>query len=98
MAIYVEIIAAARFEFDEAFDWYAERSPRVAIGFAAEVDAAIEKIGADPERFPKTYADCQRCMLNHYPYSVIYYRTFERIVIVAIAHAKRRPAYWRSRM
>ncbi len=98
MATYVEIIAAARYEFDEAFDWYAKRSPGAAIGFIAEIDAAIEKIGFDPERFPKTYANCQRCILNHYPYSVIYYHTPERIIIVAIAHAKRRPAYWRSRM
>ena len=98
MAICVEIIAAARFEFDEAFDWYAKRSFRAAIGFAAGIDAAIENISLDPERFPRTYGNCQRCILNHYPYSVVFYRTPERIIIVAIAHAKRRPAYWRSRM
>ena len=51
MATSVEISAAARFEFNEAFDWYAKRSPGAAIGFAAELDAAIEKIGADPNSF-----------------------------------------------
>jgi toxin ParE1/3/4 len=98
MATYVEISTMARFEFNEAFDWYAERSTGAAIGFASEIDAAIEKIGADPERFPSTYVGCQCCILNRYPYSVIYHRTSERIVVVAIAHSKRRPAYWRSRM
>jgi plasmid stabilization system protein ParE len=98
MATYVEISSEARSEFNEAFDWYVERSPGAAIGFVAEIDAAIERIGADPERFPRTYAGCQRYILNRFLYNVIYYRTPERIVIVAIAHAKRRPAYWRSRM
>ncbi len=98
MATPVEVSTAARFEFDEAFDWYAKRSSGAAIGFATEIDTAIEKISANPEWFPRTYAGCQRYILNHYPYCIIYYRASERIVIVAIAHAKRRPAYWRSRM
>ena len=97
MAIAVKIDSAAREEFDEALDWYAERSTGAAIGFAAEIDAAIEKIAADPGRFPKTFADCQRCSVNRYPYCVVFYRDRDEVVIVAIAHAKRRPGYWRSR-
>ena len=41
--------------------------------FASEVDAALEKIAADPERFAKTYAGCRYCSLKRYPFSVIYY-------------------------
>ena len=98
MAIYVEFGAGARFEFDEAFDWYAERSVRAAIGLASEIDVAVEKIVATPERFPPTYAGCGCYTLNRYPYNVIYYQTDERIFIVAIAHMKRHPTYWRSRL
>lgn len=95
----VEISGSARDVFNEAFDWYAKRSIGAAIGFVSEIDAAIEKISADPARFPRTYASCQRCMLNRYPYSIIYYRSPERIVIVAIAqHTKRHPAYWQTRL
>jgi len=50
MATSVEFDVAARSEFDEAFDWYAQRSLGAAIGFASEVDAAVEKIAGDPER------------------------------------------------
>ena len=63
-----------------------------------EIDVAVEKIVATPERFPPTYAGCRRYTLNRYPYNVIYYQTDERIFIVAIAHMKRHPTYWRSRL
>jgi plasmid stabilization system protein ParE len=93
----IKIDSAARDEFDEAFAWYAKRSTGAAIGFAAEIDSAIEKLAADPGRFPKTFADCQVCMVQRYPYCVIYYHDGDEIVVVAIAHAKRRPGYWRHR-
>ena len=37
-------------------------------------------------------------LLNRFPYSVVYRTDDQRIVIVAVAHAHRRPAYWRGRI
>ena len=48
-------------ELEESFDWYANRSPRAARDFAFAVDAAIEKISADPRRFPKVDQRHQSC-------------------------------------
>ena len=98
MATSVEFDVAARAEFDDAFDWYAHQNLGAAIGFASEVDAAVDLITADPGHYPGTYAGCQCCALRRYPYRVIYYRTQSRVIIVAVAHAKRRPGYWRSRL
>jgi plasmid stabilization system protein ParE len=94
----IEFDSEAREEFDEAINWYAIRSPAAAAGLAAEVDAAVEKIARDPLRFAKTYAGCQYCLLDRYPYSVIYYHKDERVTVVAVAHAKRRPGYWKLRL
>ena len=62
MADVIEVDAEARAEFDEALNWYAERSRGAALGFASEVDVAINKLTADPDRFPRTYAGCQQCL------------------------------------
>jgi plasmid stabilization system protein ParE len=91
MAACLEFSPAARMEFDEAFDWYAVRSIGAAIGFATEVDVAIDSISADPKRFVSTYAGCQLCRLKRYPYGVVFHDHCDTITIVAIAHAKRRP-------
>ena len=103
MAHAIEFDEGAGEDFDDAFDWYAKRSPGAAIGFASEIDATLAKIAADPERFPKTYAGCRYCALRRYPFSVVYYSRpgeaaeANKIVVIAIAHAKRRPGYWRHR-
>lgn len=93
-----EFLADAREEFDEAFNWYAKRSHDAAIGFAAAVDSALDQILADAGRFPMTDAGCQYCRLDRYPYCVIYHRAKGGVAVVAVAHAKRRPGYWRSRV
>jgi plasmid stabilization system protein ParE len=98
MAVLVEFDSAARDEFDEAFNWYAVRSPDAARGFAFEVEAALNKIERDPKRFASTYAGCQYCSVTKYPYSAVYYHNGDRITVVAIAHAKRKPGYWRLRI
>jgi plasmid stabilization system protein ParE len=94
----VEFLDAANCDFDEAFDWYAERSYGAAIGFASELDKTIQKIVRDPARFGRTFRSCQYCKLDRYPYCVIYTRSDSVITVVAVAHAKRRPGYWRGRL
>lgn len=98
MAPTLEFTAEARAEFDAAFDWYADQSVVAAIGFASEIDVAVEAIMSDPMRFVRTFAGCHLCRLKRYPYCVVYVISGETITIVAIAHAKRLPGYWRNRL
>jgi plasmid stabilization system protein ParE len=39
-----------------------------------------------------------RVMLHRYPYFVVFRELARKIQIVAVAHAKRRPGYWRGRI
>ena len=97
MAKAIEYLAGARADFDESFDWYRERSVGAAIGFASAVEEAMDKIIADPGRFPSTHAGCRFCTLKRYPFRLVFLDETDRLVVVAIAHAKRRPGYWRRR-
>jgi plasmid stabilization system protein ParE len=65
MARPVDFDVDARTEFDEAFNWYAQRSTAAAIGFASAVDVAIESIVADPNRFVRTYSDRESTPAAH---------------------------------
>jgi plasmid stabilization system protein ParE len=97
MAISLEFHSEAREEFDQAFDWYAARSHGAAFGFASAVEDALDRIVADPKRFAATYDNCRYCTLLRFPFSVVYYLHEDHITVVAVAHAKRRPGFWRSR-
>jgi hypothetical protein len=40
---------------------------------------------------------CRKVLVKKYPYSLIFQWRSGSITIVAVAHAKRRPSYWRGR-
>ena len=98
MAVELFFSAEAREEFNEAFDWYSVRSHAAAIGFASEVDVGIEKILQLPDRFARTFAGCQYYRLQKYPFLIVYFRETTLVTVVAIAHVKRRPGYWKKRV
>ena len=97
MAKAIEYLRGARIDFDQSFDWYAERSVGAAIGFASTVDDALENIIIDPSRFPSTHGGCASCALERYPFRIVFRNEPDRLVVVAIAHAKRRPGFWHGR-
>ncbi|MDZ7615679.1 MAG: type II toxin-antitoxin system RelE/ParE family toxin, partial [Patescibacteria group bacterium] len=77
---------------------YAERSERAATGFEAAFARAIDAIEATPDRYPLCDDRHRFCLLRRYPFQVIYRRASEnRWLIVAVAHASRRPGYWLNR-
>jgi plasmid stabilization system protein ParE len=93
----VDYLAAARRDFDEAFDWYAARSSDAAVGFVNEVNTALARMASDPERFAAVDNQHRQCPVSRYPFRIIYRVSGERVLVVAIAHAKRRPGYWKDR-
>ena len=81
----------------EAYDWYRDRSQSAAENFLAEVDAALAQVSESPEAWPSYERGTRHFILKRYPYSVIYRAGDDIITIVAVAHHKRRPGYWRRR-
>ncbi len=88
----------AIFEARKARNWYAHRNLAVATRFMAELDRAIDKIKDGPDRWPKYLFGARFFKLRRFPYMVIYWEDQASILILAVAHAKRRPGYWRKRL
>jgi plasmid stabilization system protein ParE len=97
MALRLELREGAKDDFNESFDWYAERSQSAAIEFATALEDAFDQILATPDRFPQTKRGCRYFPLTRYPFRVVYRQEADCLVVVAIAHAKRRPGYWHRR-
>src|SRR5215475_9985729 len=80
-----------------SLDWYRGRSLRAAANFEREFVRAITNIEKSPKRWPR-YRECQRYILRQFPFSVVYKILSSEILIVAVAHANRRPGYWSHRL
>ncbi len=96
-------LASARREFDAAHDWYAERSVPAAEGFAREVERVVRAIAEKPElgRVVRVRRDGSVVRVRPcrgYPYAVARCSRGGVQVILAVAHARRRPGYWLYRL
>jgi len=94
----LEYLAEAVAEAEAAARWYAERSPLAAQRFSEELDDAEASILEAPETWPAFDHGARRFLLKRFPFSVVYQVSDNRLLIVAVAHAHRRPFYWQARL
>ena len=80
-----------------AHEWYRERSPKAASKFLAELEEAIGRIREGPAVWPAYIYGTRRFVLRRFPFSVVYRFVSETVQVVALAHGRRRPGYWRGR-
>ena len=81
----------------EARRWYAERNSQTAEAFLAELDHAQEQVAEHPDRWPVYLHGTRRYRFRRFPYLFVYHAKPGRITVLAVAHAKRRPGYWKTR-
>jgi len=85
-------------ELDEAVRYYEGCQPGLGLEFAEEVQAAIGRIIQYPKAWSRLSANTRRCLVNRFPYGVIYQLKSEAIRVIAVAHLHRRPGYWKDRL
>ena len=93
----VSFLPAAQVDYDEALAWYLKRSARAATGFEAAVAHGVQRIADDPETYALIDKRHRRCLLKRYPFSLVYRIEVSGVLIVAVAHSRRRSRYWRRR-
>ena len=91
-------LKAAREEFAAAVRWYEEQRPGLGGEFFDAVVDAASLIQAQPEiGTPTLDRRTRRVLVHRFPYQIVYRLSADETVIVAIAHLKRRPGYWKKR-
>jgi plasmid stabilization system protein ParE len=91
------VTSVAEQEFADALEWYFGRSQAAAERFEVEFARALDEIGANPERYPLIDDRHRYYLLARFPYQVVYRRHGDDWYVVAVAHGRRRPGYWRDR-
>lgn len=86
-------------EYDDAAAWYEEQRSGLGGEFSDAIEAAVRTILADPGRFQPLDAGLRIFRLKRFNYHLIYRWSPEKdlIFILAIAHQRRQPDYWRLR-
>jgi len=85
-------------EYTQAVKYYQSISPELGSRLYDEIERLILEVRRHPERFFRFSPPARRALSRRFPYSIIYLDQPDRIWIVAVMHAKRRPGYWRERL
>lgn len=87
----------ARIELVEQVRYYEEASPGLGERFGSEIEIAVSRAGRIPLLGSIYKYGTRRVFPKKFPFSVIYLVREQEVVILAIAHFRRKPAYWRNR-
>lgn len=103
MTLPIQLSAAAAAELDNAATWYDEQRAGLGVEFMDAVDEALDTLaewphsGASVEDVPPDL-EVRRAPLARFPHHVAYIVLGDRVRILAVAHDRRRPAYWAPRV
>lgn len=81
----------AREEMDEAIECYDSQKAYFGIEFASEIETFLTRIADTPEQFSNVRGDVRRAVFRRFPYTIHFLIESNRIVVLAVFHAKRNP-------
>lgn len=94
----IEFFADAEQELIDAAEDYESKAPGLGSRFIVEVErtaAVLMELPSLGENLDRIH---RRVPLRRFPYALIFRHDGETIRIVAVAHRRRRPRYWKSRV
>lgn len=103
MSLAFDFHPEAEAEFDADVFWFEDREPGLGRRFRNQVGAAVDAAVDDPEAWAVWSGWDREPVVrskgvNGFPYRVVYFVHDDLLTVVAVAHAKRRPGYWRDRV
>ena len=80
-------------EYEEAFNWYEQKSTTAADNLLLAVQDALAAICTDPHRYRNVHSNLRELSLKKYPYNLIYYvdDAHKLIIVTSLYHHKRNP-------
>jgi toxin ParE1/3/4 len=94
----VEFHEDAALEYEAAVGWYLQRSLLAASKFVDAISRSMDMIVEAPHRWPAGKHGTRRFLLQRFPFAIVYRELPAAIQVLAIAHARRKPGYWKQRL
>lgn len=92
-----EFAQAAREELINAIEYYELQQSGLGLTFSEQVRDAIDRIIEYPDGWTPLDGTFHRCLVNQFPYALIYAVVNHVVIISAVMNLHRKPDYWRNR-
>ena len=87
----------ARVDLLDAFHWYQKQQAGLGHDFKLCVDNALSKLVKNPSFYKKVHNDIRRVIIKKFPFGIFYVIQENKVIILAVLHARRNPGKWKSR-
>lgn len=91
-------LSEANLEMTAAGLWHEQQRPGLGERFFVAVEATQASVQQQPELGTPSHRGTRKRRVTGFPYHLVYREEAERILVVAIAHAKREERYWEHRL
>lgn len=88
----------ARVDLLDAFHWYQEQRPGLGLDFTLCVDEVFSKLQRHPTIYKKIYKEVRRVVTQRFPFGVFYLVKNNKVIVLAVLHARRDPKNWKQRI
>jgi len=89
----------AEAEHLEMVAYYETQQPGLGASYLAEFESVLERVCEAPSRYPiERQPDIRRISLQRFPFTVFFRESGGTVQVLAVAHHRRRPAYWLRRL
>ena len=85
-------------DIESAFKWYEEKSEGLGVRFVSKLENAFDAIRYAPSAWAFFRYGFRRYMVSHFPFSVVYKETEEKIYVIAVMHHRQSPERWEKRI
>ncbi|MDD5240681.1 MAG: type II toxin-antitoxin system RelE/ParE family toxin [Sulfuricella sp.] len=85
-------------DLNDAAAFYTERANNeLGISLISEFERALGMLSGNPELGAVWRGSLRRFPLRRFPYSLVYQVKLQELRVIALAHQRRRPGYWKDR-
>ncbi|MBY9006864.1 MAG: type II toxin-antitoxin system RelE/ParE family toxin [Candidatus Lokiarchaeota archaeon] len=80
--------------------YYNQQALGLGMDFLEEIEKSLQLIKENPERWPYYEENIHKYNIRRFPFSIFYVfeKKLDKIIIIAVAHQKRKPNYWKQRI
>lgn len=94
---------AARLETFEAAEWYNEQRAGLGDEFIDAIDRTVDlsrrrRVPGAPVAGLEDLEEVRRVPVPRFPYQLVMIVSTDELIVVAVMHERRRPAYWIDRL
>ena len=77
-----------------------QKAPGLGFDFFEEISKSVRNIERYPEGWPLYEENIRKYSTNRFPFSLYYVfeKDADKVIVVAVAHQKRRAGYWKRRI